>query len=78
MSRFLLWTAALVSLRFVGCRRVHPQESLASIPAPEGGPMLLAIYQPWFGNGQHIDVGYSSHDPAVISAQIARNGAASA
>jgi hypothetical protein len=33
--------------------------------------MLLAIYQPWFGNGQHMDVGYSCHDPAVLRQQIA-------
>ncbi len=34
--------------------------------------MLLAIYQPWFGNGEHINVGYSCHDPIVLRQQIAR------
>ena len=34
--------------------------------------MLLAIYQPWFGNGEHINVGYSCHDPIVLRQQIAQ------
>ena len=40
--------------------------------APQGSPTLLAIYQPWFGNGEHINVGYSCHDPIVLRQQIAR------
>lgn len=34
--------------------------------------MLLAVYQPWFGNGEHIDVGYTCHDPMVLRRQIAQ------
>ena len=34
-------------------------------------PMLLAAYQPWFGRGNHINVGYSSQDATVIARQIA-------
>lgn len=59
-------------LALSGCARLNPRESLVSVPAPQGSPMLLAIYQPWFGNGQHIDVGYSCHDPQVVRQQIAR------
>jgi len=54
-----------------GCTRVSPKESLMNVPVPSG-PALLAIYQPWFGNGEHIDVGYTCHDPAVLRQQIAR------
>lgn len=43
--------------------------------APQGGPELLAVYQPWFGSREHIDVGYSTLDRVVAQHQIeqARN-----
>lgn len=31
---------------------------------------MLAQYEPWFGLAKHINVGYSSHDPAVIRRQM--------
>jgi hypothetical protein len=40
-------------------------------PAASGSPELLAAYQPWFGGKNHINVGYSSQDPAVLQKQIA-------
>src|SRR5450432_4189554 len=58
-----------------GCAaRINPRESLAAMQsrAPEGSPKLLAIYQPWFGQKEHIDVGYSCHDPNVLRQQIAK------
>jgi hypothetical protein len=33
-------------------------------------PQVLATYEAWFGHPEHISVGYSSHDPAVIRQQI--------
>jgi hypothetical protein len=33
-------------------------------------PELLAVYMPWFGDHTHMDVGYSSHDPAILHKQI--------
>lgn len=33
-------------------------------------PEVLAVYEAWFGHPKHISVGYSSHDPAEIKAQI--------
>ncbi len=36
----------------------------------EGAPIVLAVYEPWFGDNDHIDVGYSSHDRVVLSNQI--------
>jgi hypothetical protein len=38
--------------------------------APAASPELLAVYMPWFGDHSHIDVGYSSQDPAVLRKQI--------
>src|SRR6185312_3546728 len=73
-----LLTMAMLSLLVMagatGCAaKVNPRESLAAQGrAPEGSPKLLAIYQPWFGQKAHIDVGYSCHDPNVLRQQIAR------
>lgn len=33
-------------------------------------PKVLADYQPWFGDSQHINVGYSTQDPNVLRRQI--------
>jgi hypothetical protein len=73
MGRLFLGAGVILALlSSPGCTRPNLRESLANLPAPQGGPMLLAIYQPWFGNGEHIDVGYSCHDPAVLRQQITR------
>jgi len=44
--------------------------SAAQLQAPEGSPKVLAAYQPWFGRGNHINVGYSSQDPQVLAEQV--------
>ena len=44
-------------------RAVHPADM-------NTWPMLIADYQPWFGDHNHIDVGYNSQDPAVLQRQI--------
>jgi hypothetical protein len=31
---------------------------------------MLAVYEPWFGDRDHIDVGYSSHDVVVLEKQV--------
>lgn len=33
-------------------------------------PQVLALYEAWFGHPHHINVGYSSHDPAEVKSQI--------
>jgi hypothetical protein len=49
--------------------------ALKEIPNSPGNPKVLADYQPWFGDPDHIDVGYSTLDPIVLQRQIenARN-----
>jgi hypothetical protein len=42
----------------------------SNFQAPNMLPRLLAVYQPWFGDAGHINVGYSSHDPVEIRRQI--------
>lgn len=43
---------------------------LRNAQAPALSPKLLAVYMPWFGDHTHMDVGYSSQDPAVLRKQI--------
>jgi hypothetical protein len=49
--------------------------ALKDISASSGNPKVLADYQPWFGDPDHIDAGYNSQDPNVLRKQIeeARN-----
>jgi len=73
MNRTLGLLGIFLSLLPVaGCAKPALRESLATMQAPEGRPQLLAIYEPWFGRKDHIDVGYSCHDPAVLRQQIAK------
>ena len=56
----------------LGCGKADFRKTLRSsgLQAPEGGPVVLAAYQPWFGRSGHIDVGYSSQDRTVLQRQI--------
>src|ERR1035438_3987015 len=59
-----------------GCTHANSRNlALKDIPNLSGKPKILADYQPWFGDPDHIDVGYNSQDPNVLRKQIesARN-----
>ena len=59
-----------------GCNRANGRTVvLKDVPNEPGSPKVLADYQPWFGDPNHIDVGYNSQDPNVLRKQIesARN-----
>jgi hypothetical protein len=63
--------AAALFLAFLlhGCLGSSPSPRLqytAKGPSPE----LLALYEGWFGEPNHLNVGYSSHDPHTIRDQI--------
>jgi hypothetical protein len=53
-----------------GCTSSRPHALLQNGQAPAMPPKLLAVYMPWFGDHTHMDVGYSSQDPAVLRKQI--------
>jgi len=54
-----------------GCTRTGLRQTLSqNVPNTQAFPRILAVYEPWFGHSQHISVGYSSQDPAVIRKQI--------
>jgi hypothetical protein len=68
--------AVLCLVLLQGCTRTTVAPSLrAEVPTTPGYPHLLAVYEPWFGHPAHINVGYSSQDPAQIRKQMdeARN-----
>ncbi len=72
---FLLYVVTLSSIPSA-CTHAHSRNvALKDIPASAGNPKILADYQPWFGDPDHIDVGYNSQDPKVLRKQIenARN-----
>jgi hypothetical protein len=42
------------------------------IKNPPQDTTVVAVYVPWFGDPAHINVGYSTDDPAVLRRQIAK------
>ncbi len=71
LSKALLGLALMCFVIAGGCTTPGAHRSLlqnALAPAP--APKLLAVYMPWFGDHTHMDVGYSSQDPAVLRKQI--------
>jgi len=56
-----------------GCHREGAYRSMnqaAKNPAQDA--TVVAVYVPWFGDPEHIKVGYSTDDPAVLRRQIAK------
>jgi hypothetical protein len=51
-----------------GCS--DPQPPPLKFKATGTAPQVLALYEAWFGFSQHINVGYSTQDPAVLHRQI--------
>jgi hypothetical protein len=73
---FLIACISVVSSAPNACSHVDSRSvALKDIPNSAGNPKVLADYQPWFGDPDHIDVGYNSQDPNVLRKQIeaARN-----
>jgi hypothetical protein len=68
----LLSLAALALLITAACseKAVHQPLSMNHFIGGPQDPVLLADYQPWFGQRSHIDVGYSSVDRVKIEQQI--------
>jgi hypothetical protein len=75
--RSAFWACiAMLSIISTGCNHANRRNiTLKDIPQTAGNPKVLADYQPWFGDPDHIEVGYNSQDPNVLRKQIesARN-----
>ncbi len=63
---------AALALAMSGCYRSKSvRESLGQATrGVQAGPRILADYQPWFGYPEHISVGYSTQDPAILRKQV--------
>jgi hypothetical protein len=71
LSKALLSLCIVCFVVASGCTTPGMHHSVAqSGQAPAMSPKLLAVYMPWFGDHTHMDVGYSSQDPAVLRKQI--------
>ena len=70
LLRCLAVCVALIPL--IACQHANMRQALraASFDGPDAWPTMLAEYQPWFGEKNHMDVGYASNDPAVLRRQI--------
>lgn len=68
MARGSVGVTTACFLLIVGCTTRHPLTKTAQ--APSAYPRLLSVYMPWFGDHSHMDVGYSSNDPAILRQQI--------
>ena len=64
--------AALALITTLGCshQAVHQPLAMNQFVGSGQNPVLLADYQPWFGQPSHINVGYSSLDRVKIEQQI--------
>src|SRR5919109_926412 len=72
-ATMLLVFAGIVFVLSSGCsgNRVSVRRSIdQTVHAVQNSPKVLADYQPWFGDPEHINVGYSTQDPAVLLRQI--------
>ncbi len=71
LPKTLLAVAIVCFMVGSGCTTPGMHRALQQDPqAPKSGPKLLAVYMPWFGDHSHMDVGYSSSDPAILRRQI--------
>jgi hypothetical protein len=81
LSKRLLVLAMVCFMASSGCTTTGMHHMVQqNLQAPNSWPKILAVYMPWFGDHVHLDVGYSSDDPAVLRRQIqqARHGGISA
>jgi len=70
-SLILIAIACVVFVFSSGCYRNGIRRSVDhAVRGVDKEPKIVADYQPWFGDRQHIDVGYSTQDPANLRKQI--------
>lgn len=60
----------LLSMSLAGCAQKDVSHALKSGHFAPESTTVLAVYEAWFGEGDHIDVGYSCHDKVVLQKQV--------
>jgi Glycosyl hydrolase family 99 len=71
--RLLVLLCVLAAMApLASCARPNLKQALraSTAAAPNSWPQILAAYQPWFGEKNHANVGYSSNDPVALQKQI--------
>ena len=69
-QHLLLWPLIAASFVPRSCDRRGHEYSFRDIAHDKQGPKVIAAFQPWFGDPDHIRIEYNSNDPAVIHRQI--------
>lgn len=68
--QYLFFSFLLAGAVPSACNHTSRNVALKDLPNTPGNPKILADYQPWFGDPDHINVGYSSQDPNTLRQQI--------
>lgn len=70
-DRYRVPCAIVFLLLLEGCSQMNVGRAFRQeVPSAATQPRMLAVYEAWWGHPQHINVGYSSQDPAVLRKQI--------
>ena len=67
-----LFLSLIIAASFApnSCDRRARELTFRDLSKGDQKPKVIAAFQPWFGDADHIQVGYNSNDPAVIHKQI--------
>jgi hypothetical protein len=69
-QHLFLWSVIAASFVPHACDRRGRELTLHDVSQGEKAPKVIAAFQPWFGDPDHIRIEYNSNDPAVIHRQI--------
>jgi hypothetical protein len=69
-QHLFLWLLIAASSVPNGCNPRARELTFRDLSRGDARPKVIAAFQPWFGDADHIQVGYNSNDPAVIRKQI--------
>jgi hypothetical protein len=69
-QHLFLFSIILASLAPHACNHHHREMTLREVSQGENAPKVIAAFQPWFGDPDHIRIEYNSNDPNVIRRQI--------
>src|ERR1700675_1050114 len=65
-----LWSLITASFVPNSCDRRARELTCRDLSGTDKQARVVAAFQPWFGDPDHIKIGYNSNDPSVIHKQI--------
>jgi hypothetical protein len=69
-QHLFLWSVIAASFVPHSCDHRGREYTIRDVSQGTQGPKVIAAFQPWFGDPDHIRIEYNSNDPAVIHRQI--------